>query len=116
MGEETPRLWLSKVDFIARYYGMALANTHPDYLRRPGYWAVYDQFLRALRQRDDYWHALPREAAAWWRQRMLSAGPEQLPGARLGRLRLAGNSVEVGSPSEVYAARLDQLCPEPAGA
>ena len=35
LGETTPRLWLQKVDFIERYHGMALVNTHPDYLLNP---------------------------------------------------------------------------------
>jgi peptidoglycan/xylan/chitin deacetylase (PgdA/CDA1 family) len=100
MGEKTPRLWLAKVDFIAHYHGMALVNTHPDYLRAPDNLAVYAQFLRALRERQDYWHALPREAAAWWRRRMAAAAPARLPGATLGRLRLAPGTVQAsGAPA-----------------
>lgn len=35
-GERTPRLWLDKVRQIAHWQGMALLNTHPDYLREDG--------------------------------------------------------------------------------
>jgi len=69
LGETTPRLWLEKVDFIERYHGMVLVNTHPDYLSDPVTWKVYADFLQAMRHRDGYWHALPREVARWWRVR-----------------------------------------------
>jgi len=69
LGETTPRLWLEKVNFIERYRGMALVNTHPDYLLDPITWQVYADFLQMMRSREGYWHALPREVAAWWRAR-----------------------------------------------
>jgi hypothetical protein len=69
LGERTPRLWLEKVDFIERWGGMALVNTHPDYLQAPGGLALYERFLQAMKAREQGWHALPREVARWWRQR-----------------------------------------------
>ncbi len=69
LGERTPRLWLNKVDFIERCHGMALVNTHPDYLRRPEHLAIYEDFLHAMKERENYWHALPQTVAYWWRQR-----------------------------------------------
>jgi hypothetical protein len=69
LGESTPRLWLEKADFIERWQGMALVNTHPDYLQAPGGLACYERFLRAMQERKGCWHALPGEVAAWWRQR-----------------------------------------------
>ncbi len=30
LGEDSPRLWLEKIDFLREYHGMALLNTHPD--------------------------------------------------------------------------------------
>src|SRR6185312_11086132 len=33
LGETSPKIWLEKVEFIAKYHGMALLNSHPDYLR-----------------------------------------------------------------------------------
>jgi hypothetical protein len=73
LGETTPRLWLEKVDFIERYHGMVLVNTHPDYLSDPLTWKIYADFLQAIRHRGGYWHALPREVAWWWRVRADSA-------------------------------------------
>jgi peptidoglycan/xylan/chitin deacetylase (PgdA/CDA1 family) len=69
LGETTPRLWVEKVDFIEWRHGMALVNTHPDYLSHPAAGKVYADFLQAMRRRDGYWHALPMEVARWWRVR-----------------------------------------------
>ncbi len=88
LGERSPRMWLEKVDFIRRHSGMALSLTHPDYLLEPGRLAVYEQFLRAMKERDDYWHALPKAVASWWRARTRAASAHELPGASLGEIRL----------------------------
>lgn len=69
LGERTPRLWLEKVDFIAHYRGMALLNAHPDYLQESKHLAIYEAFLKQIKDRGNYWHALPREVAHWWRTR-----------------------------------------------
>jgi hypothetical protein len=73
LGEVTPRLWLEKVDFIEKYYGMVLLNTHPDYLAKAVCWNVYAEFLNIMKGRDGYWHALPRDVARWWRARAVDA-------------------------------------------
>jgi len=73
LGETTPRLWLEKVDFIETYHGMVLLNSHPDYLFDQATRKVYTDFLRAMSERDGYWHALPKEVAKWWRARAASA-------------------------------------------
>jgi hypothetical protein len=67
--ETTPRIWLEKVDFIEKYHGMALVNTHPDYLKSKPTWNVYCEFLQEMKKRDGFWHALPCEVAKWWRAR-----------------------------------------------
>ncbi len=65
--ENTPRLWLDKVEFIRKYRGMALVNSHPDYLSRPPSMNIYRSFLCAMQgYRYDMWHALPREVSEWW--------------------------------------------------
>lgn len=69
LGETSPKIWMEKVDFIERYHGMALINTHPDYLRQRDCWKVYGQFLHSMKQRSGFWHALPQEVAQWWRGR-----------------------------------------------
>ncbi len=78
LGETTPQLWLEKVDFIAARRGMALLNSHPDYLRRPKTWNLYEAFLAEMADRTDVWHALPRDVARWWRAR-IAARPGEIP-------------------------------------
>ena len=68
----TPAVWLNKVDFLKKYHGMALLNTHPDYLRQPDNWAVYETFLKEMAGRNGFWHALPHQVAAWWLERQTS--------------------------------------------
>jgi hypothetical protein len=86
--ETTPRLWLQKVDFVKRYHGMALVNTHPDYLKDPATWNVYAEFLQAMRRQEGYWHALPRDVARWWQARACTTDRESLPDAVRARARL----------------------------
>ena len=84
LGEKTPRLWLEKLAFIEKYCGMALLNTHPDYLLESKIWNLYVAFLNALTERENQWHALPNEAASWWRKRHITPSgqepPEMIPG------------------------------------
>lgn len=77
--ETTPRIWLDKVDFIEAHCGLALLNSHPDYLRERNRWRVYEEFLRAMESRGGYWQALPHEIARWWRDRS-QLPAESLPG------------------------------------
>jgi glycosyltransferase involved in cell wall biosynthesis len=73
LGETTIDCWKRKLDWIAEHGGMVLLNVHPDYLSyedrhtEDEYPArLYREFLAYLRDRyaGEYWHALPREAAA----------------------------------------------------
>jgi ribosomal protein S18 acetylase RimI-like enzyme len=80
LGELTPRLWLEKLDFIRDNHGMALLNTHPDYLLTPATSRIYSEFLRAMSEDRDHYHALPREVASWWRARSQAPTLSQLPG------------------------------------
>jgi len=71
LGETTPQLWLDKVEFIKEYYGMALLNTHPDYLIDNNTLKIYTDFLLSMNKSDGYWHALPRDVARWWKARII---------------------------------------------
>jgi glycosyltransferase involved in cell wall biosynthesis len=71
--EQTPSIWLQKLNWIARHGGMALLNVHPDYICFPGErptsrnypLAHYTQLLGYARSRyqKEMWQALPREVA-----------------------------------------------------
>jgi hypothetical protein len=79
--ETTPRLWLEKVDVIEHYGGMALVNTHPDYLNDGTTRQVYTAFLEAMQARAEVWNPLPAELAQWWRARRDAESIASLDGA-----------------------------------
>lgn len=73
--EKTFSIWKEKLDWIAENGGMALLNTHPDYMSFQGetcgyeqYEArIYEEFLEYLlcRYEGEYWNALPKEMAVF---------------------------------------------------
>lgn len=73
-------IWKRKLDWIAQRGGMALLNTHPDYidfegkgLGREEYPAeLYESLLDYVRTeyRNRYWHVLPKEMAKFWAGRL----------------------------------------------
>lgn len=101
LGHRTPALWLNKVDYIARYHGMALVNTHPDYLREANNLRVYDEFLHAMRERDDHWQALPCEVARWWRHRSTCDAVTALADGMLALAELVEGEVAIRLPETV---------------
>ena len=109
LGETTPRLWLEKVDFIRANHGMALLNTHPDYLRHPKTWSMYSAFLEAMSSRGDHYHALPREVARWWRARAAAAAIQDLPEGSVAIIGADGeiSRSESANPNGRHAARTE---------
>jgi len=81
-------IWKQKLDWIAEKGGMALLNTHPDYmnfggkeLRAEEYPAeYYEEFLHYIESKyhGRYWHALPRDIAGFWIQNMVKNNPIHL--------------------------------------
>jgi glycosyltransferase involved in cell wall biosynthesis len=77
--EKSPEIWKRKLDWLVRRGGMALVNVHPDYVGFTGKKreaseypaALYEQFLNYIRDNyaGQYWNALPREVAGWYRQK-----------------------------------------------
>jgi len=75
--EQTPAIWMRKLDWIARHGGLALVNIHPDYIRfadsRGRSWIYPASILEELLGYLDmayagrFWNPLPRELAAWFR-------------------------------------------------
>ncbi len=66
------RIWQRKLDFIVRNSAMALMLTHPGYLARGRNLELYRDFLLRVRDGGGYWHALPKDVAAWWKLRAQS--------------------------------------------
>jgi len=78
--ERDIRIWKEKLDWIVENGGMALLNTHPDYMNFDGTRcsleeypiSYYTDFLEYVRSQysGQCWHALPRELAEFWRKSM----------------------------------------------
>lgn len=95
LDEKTPRIWLEKVDFIRRYHGMILVNTHPDYLHKSEHLQVYVDFLDAIKRMPDIWTVLPADAAGWWRKRTKIDAPSQKPDCHIVNARIDGDAVVI---------------------
>ena len=73
--EPNPDVWKRKLDWIAEHGGMALLNTHPDYMCFEGAKARdeypvrhYEEFLDYVQDRykGTFWSALPRDVASYY--------------------------------------------------
>jgi glycosyltransferase involved in cell wall biosynthesis/peptidoglycan/xylan/chitin deacetylase (PgdA/CDA1 family) len=69
-------IWKRKLDWVAAHGGMALLDSHPDYMAFEGEPAseeypasYYEEFLRYAREKYDgqFWAATPREVARYYR-------------------------------------------------
>lgn len=70
-------IWTGKLDWIVRHRGMALLNSHPDYMRfdendrgaETYPISFYMDFLKHIdtEYKGRYWNALPSEVASFWR-------------------------------------------------
>jgi predicted glycosyltransferase len=76
--EEDITIWKEKLDWIALNGGMAIFNTHPDYMKFDkgrlsleeypvGYYTDFLKYIKGTYE-GKYWHALPREIARYWRE------------------------------------------------
>jgi len=78
--EKDISIWKRKIDWIASKGGMALVDTHPDYMNFRGGRLLqeeypiefYEKFLSYVKTEyaGRYWHALPRDLAAFWARTM----------------------------------------------
>ena len=77
--EKNIDIWKQKLDWIVEHGGMALLNTHPDYMcfegrqKRDEYpVSHYEELLRYVREKYEgsYWPALPRDVAHYYRGQM----------------------------------------------
>lgn len=81
MKERNIDIWKKKLDWIVRCGGMALLNTHPDYMDFGGnelgmeeYPAqYYEAFLNYIKEMysGEFWHVLPKDIARFWASHFL---------------------------------------------
>ena len=89
MREKNINIWKHKLDWIAKHGGMALLNTHPDYMNCNGEKLsieeypskYYEEFLNYVKEKYEgqYWHALPRDMAHFWKQTMAQPNKPKQP-------------------------------------
>ena len=85
--EKDNRIWKDKLDWIVEKGGMALLNTHPDYMRfnggrcsleeYPADW--YAEFLAYIKSRyaGRYWQPLTKDMARFWKEAKLLDRPSR---------------------------------------
>jgi hypothetical protein len=61
--------WVQKADFLRDHGGMALIDTHPDYLIEDTIRTAYGRLLERYAGDQTAWKPLPAELRAWWRRR-----------------------------------------------
>lgn len=76
MKEKNIQIWKNKLDWIVKRGGMALLNTHPDYMNfddnkmSEEEYPVehYEEFIKYIKKvHEKYcWHVLPKDLANWW--------------------------------------------------
>jgi hypothetical protein len=90
--EKDIRIWKQKLDWVAEKGGMALLNTHPDYMNfetgtssGEAYPVTrYVEFLEYVKKRyeGEYWHVLSREVARFWSENLLQRTENHEPRIR----------------------------------
>ncbi len=67
----TPEAWIQQAERLERAHGLIQCLSHPDpgYLGDDRMFASYCGFLDAMAGRASLWKPLPRDIAAWWRER-----------------------------------------------
>ena len=75
MKQKNTDIWKTKLDWIAKNGGMALLNSHPDYMNFDNFphyekypVQYYENFLTYIKTKYEgqYWHVLPRDMARFW--------------------------------------------------
>jgi hypothetical protein len=64
--------WVEKAEFLRGRGGMALIDTHPDYLIEERIMGAYARLLERYADDASAWKPLPHEVSAWWRRRAAS--------------------------------------------
>lgn len=87
MKEKNIAMWKRKLDWIVKKGGMALLNTHPDYINfGDGRHSIeeypakfYVDFLNYIKEqyRDQYWHVLPKDMARFFNTLPLPLGKHE---------------------------------------
>jgi hypothetical protein len=72
LGHRDETAWTEKAQFLRERGGLAMIDTHPDYMIDRRIFDAYGRFLARFANDDTAWRALPREVSSWWRRRAAS--------------------------------------------
>ncbi len=98
-------IWRHKAKLLRERHAMVLVLTHPDYARDSALAAGYRELLEQFQGDDTVWHALPREVAAWWRQRDASVIRRSDGGWTIGGPAAASGRICYATREGFYASR-----------
>jgi hypothetical protein len=114
-GEKDIGVWKEKLRWIVEQGGMALLNTHPDYMNFDGT-PHFDEYSADLYRdllmhvqgeyRGEYWHPLPHEMASYWNQPVAAELPAE--GALAGILAAEGSAGVTANVSPLAAPVLEK--------
>jgi peptidoglycan/xylan/chitin deacetylase (PgdA/CDA1 family) len=62
-------IWKEKLEWLSCQNGMVLTLFHPDYMYTEKRLYLYEDLLKTIAENKNYWAALPRQVALWWRER-----------------------------------------------
>jgi glycosyltransferase involved in cell wall biosynthesis len=109
--EPSIEIWKKKLDWVAEQGGMALLNTHPDYMCFEGANGKdefpvkhYEEFLSYIREKYEgaYWSANPREVSRFY----CASTPKKTRNSRKKVCMLVHNSYETDNRVRRYAEAL----------
>lgn len=102
LGDFSIDLWKKQIALIREQHGLMSFIVHPDYVIEPRARATYKMllgYLDGLRTCGNLWTPLPRDVAAWWRQRsqmkiVLAGGEWRVTGPGSARAQVAYASLD----------------------
>jgi predicted glycosyltransferase/peptidoglycan/xylan/chitin deacetylase (PgdA/CDA1 family) len=102
--EKDIRIWKEKLDWIVENGGMAVLNSHPDYMNFEGTpnsfeeypVSYYSDFLEYIQSRyaGRYWHVLPRDMARFWKEARPLDVQRKNPQEKRSKLLVAGRLIQ----------------------
>ena len=63
-------IWINKINWLIKNYGIILVITHPDYLIENDHLKKYEELLGYLKNLSKSWYCLPKEITKWWREKL----------------------------------------------
>lgn len=113
--EKDIQIWKRKIDWIAQQGGLAMLNVHPDYLNFENRWALdnypanlYIDFINYVKEKYEgqYWLALPREIAQFWKENYVPEIQAESSGLELKKLSFKLGNKSTNTKPPVPATRI----------